>query len=436
MEITLLIIGILIGLAIGFLLAQMRMNKAKQALEQNLLQKNSEVEVLSQKMYFIQEEAEKVKQELSGERGRNEQLTIRFSKAEAEYRALNERYQTYKQEFDETQKRMTVEFQNIANQILKEHSKEFTEHNQKNIHEIIAPFKEKIQSFEKKVDESHKETIIHNQTLKEEVKRLYELNSRISEEANNLTKALKGDNKKQGNWGEVVLERVLERSGLIKGQEYDNQYSTQNQDGEIIRPDVIIRLPENKHLIIDSKVSLIAYEAYVNTEEPEEKEKYLKLHIESLKNHIKGLSEKNYQTANGIDSPDFVLLFIPIEASFSIAVQQDVELFNFAWDRRIVIVSPSTLLAMLRTVASIWKSEKQNRNVQEIATEAGRLVDKFVGLLNDLEKLGTQLDTVQKTHQEAMKKISSGSGNIMGKIEKLNLLGAKSTKTLPKASDE
>ena len=242
---------------------------------------------------------------------------------------------------------------------------------------------------------------------------------------------MKGDQKKQGNWGEFVLERILERSGLIKGEEYDTQFSTRNDEGDILRPDVIIKLPENKHVIIDSKVSLVAYEQYVNTENQEERERNIKLHIESIKSHVKGLSEKSYAHADAINSPDFVLMFMPIESSFSIAVQQDIELFNFAWDRRVVIVSPSTLLATLKTIESIWKREKQTQNAIEIATEGGKLYDKFAGLVEDLKRLGNQLDTVQKTYKEANKKLFEGSGNLIGKVDKLRQLGAKTTKNLP-----
>ncbi len=359
-----------------------------------------------------------------------EKLQISIAKKETEYIFLEKQFIEQKKEIEEMQKRLTSEFENIANKILKQNSLDFTFANQKNISEILNPLKEKIQLFEQRINETQIQGVKDNTSLREEVKKLHELNSRISIEANNLTKALKGDTKKQGNWGEVVLERILERSGLIKGEEYETQFSIRNDENTLLRPDVLLKLPDNKHVIIDSKVSLNAYEKLVNAENNEEKEHFSKLHIESIKNHIKGLSEKNYSNAIGINSPDFVLMFLPIESSFSIAIEKDIELFNFAWDRRVVIVSPSTLLATLKTIESIWKRAKQTQNALEIANEGGKLYDKFCGLVEDLKKLGNQLETVNKTYQEANKKLYTGNGNIINKIENLKNLGAKNTKSI------
>jgi len=242
---------------------------------------------------------------------------------------------------------------------------------------------------------------------------------------------LKGDVKKQGNWGEVILERVLERSGLTKGVEYEMQYSVKSNEGDVLRPDVVIRLPENKHIIVDSKVSLVAYEQFVSADLPEEKEKYLKAHVESIRNQIKGLGEKSYQNADGIDSPDFVLLFMPIEPAFSAAVQLDMELFNFAWERKIVLVSPSTLLATLRTVSSVWKHEKQTQNALEIARQGGEMFDKFSAFLRDMESIGEQIDKLEKVFGEAKKKLSDGKGNLINRARKLEQLGAKASKAFP-----
>ncbi|MCD4665129.1 MAG: DNA recombination protein RmuC, partial [Bacteroidales bacterium] len=329
------------------------------------------------------------------------------------------------------QKRFTTEFENIATKILKQNSQEFALANQKNIGDILNPLKEKIQNFEKKVEDTYQKGIKDQTDLKAELKKLYELNFRISEEANNLTKALKSDSKKQGNWGEIILERVLERSGLVKGQEYETQTTTRNEQGELIRPDVVVKLPDNKHIIIDSKVSLIAYEAYVNDEDEKKKESFLKQHVESIKNHVKGLSEKNYQNATLFDTPDFVLMFLPVESAFSTAIQADISLFNYAWEKKIVIVSPTTLLATLSTIASIWKHEKQTQNALEIARQGGALYDKFHGLISDVEKMGTQLNTVRKTYDEARNKLVDGRGNLVSQVEKLKKLGAKASKALP-----
>ncbi|HYQ57121.1 MAG TPA: DNA recombination protein RmuC, partial [Draconibacterium sp.] len=327
---------------------------------------------------------------------------------------------------------LTVEFENVANKILEKNSEKFTAANQKNIGEVLNPLKEKIQLFEKKVDDTYKQGLKDQTDLKAELKKLYDLNNRISEEANNLTKALKGDVKKQGNWGEVVLERILERSGLNEGEQgYQKQFSDMTEDGKRIQPDIVINLPDNKHIIVDSKVSMIAYERAVNTENEEERSKFVKEHLLSLRTHIKGLSEKHYQTASKLNSPDFVLLFIPIEASFSVAIQEDQELFSFAWDQKVVIVSPSTLLATLRTISSIWQQENQTRNAIEIAKQGGALYDKFVGFIADMETIGKNLSTTQKTYELAVNKLHIGAGNLVRRVENIKKLGAKATKELP-----
>jgi DNA recombination protein RmuC len=321
----------------------------------------------------------------------------------------------------------------LANKILDEKSQKFTDQNKNNLDIILNPLKERIKEFEKRVEDTYKAENAERITLKTEIKNLIELNKQISEEANNLATALKGDNKQQGNWGELVLEKILERSGLKEGDEYKTQHTDQNASGDRIRPDVVIFLPDGKHVIVDSKVSLVAYNACVNSPTEEERSRFLKLHIESLRNHIKLLGDKNYQSATGLHSPDFVLLFVPIESSFSLALQADVELFNFAWDRKIVIVSPSTLLATLRTIASIWKQERQTRNSLEIAEEGGKLYDKFVAFYEDLVKVGSKMDSAKADYVEAMKKLYEGSGNLVRRAEKMKTLGAKTTKQLPNA---
>jgi len=266
--------------------------------------------------------------------------------------------------------------------------------------------------------------------MKGVITQLMELNKQISDEAQNLTKALKGDNKKQGNWGEVILERVLERSGLTKDQEYRLQASLTSEDGSRLQPDAIIYLPDEKHLIIDSKVSLIAYERLVNCDSEDDRKLFSKAHVESIRGHVQGLSSKNYHDLYQINSPDFVLLFIPIESSFSIAVQIDSELFSDAWDKRVVIVSPSTLLATLRTIASIWKQERQNRNVLEIARLSGAMYDKFVGFVGDMENIGKNIKQSQNAYDSAVNKLSDGAGNLTKTAEKIKNLGAKANKQL------
>lgn len=346
---------------------------------------------------------------------------------------VGEKLRNQKNEIETLQKRLTTEFENIATKILKERSEEFSVSNNKHMTEILNPLKEKIQLFEKKVDETYDKELRDKISLREEVRKLTELNTRISQEANNLTNALKGDVKKQGNWGEVILERVLERSGLTRGQEFEREVVVEGADYNVQRPDVIIHLPDNKHIIIDSKVSLVAYERYISAETDEHRATHLKEHVSSLRSHVKLLSEKNYQNAQNLNTPDFVLMFLPIEASFSVAVQGDSEIFSYAWERKIVIVSPTTLLATLRTISSIWKQENQTKNAQEIARLSGALYDKFIGFTEDMVKIKTNIDRTSNAYDDAVKKMKDGSGNIIRTAEKIKELGAKTgnNKSLP-----
>jgi len=360
-------------------------------------------------------------------------LNKQISQKEEEYKGLSKKLAEQKDETDRLNEKFRLEFKNLANDILDEKTLKFTELNKVRLEELLKPLGEKIRDFEKKVEETYDKESKQRFSLEKEIKGLAELNQQISQDAKNLTTALKLDTKKQGNWGELVLERVLESSGLVKGQEYIREFSTKNELGNTYRPDVIVNLPDNKHIIVDSKVSLIAYNEFVNADSPEEKEKYLKLHLLSLKNHVKLLSEKTYQNLKAFDTPDYVLLFIPIESSFSLALQTDFDLFNYAWEKNVVIVSPTTLLATLKTVASIWKHEKQTQNAIKIAREGGLLYDKFVAFLQDLEKIGNQIDTTKRLYDEAHKKLSTGSGNIIGKVEKLKEMGAKASKEIPKS---
>jgi len=435
-------IGILKGFIIGWLVMRKKVTQqATSSREELLKQENSFIKekselshkqsVLEERAINLQREKDDLNDMLIFEREKNEKLTRSVSISATERKNLEERLENQKKELEELQKKFTTEFENIATKILKENTKEFTSSNQKNMSDIMGPIKEKLQSFEKKVEETYDRELRDKISLKEEVKKLYDLNSKISDEANNLTKALKGDVKKQGNWGEVVLERILERSGLTKGEEYDREVVMQNSEGQTIRPDVIIRLPEEKHVIVDSKVSLIAYERFVNANGEADAEKFQKEHIISMKAHVKELAEKHYQSSDELNSPDFVLMFMPIESSFAMAVQYDQELFGYAWDNKIVIVSPSTLLATLRTIASIWKQEHQNRNVLEIAKQGGLLYDKFVGFVEDMIKLGKQMDTSKNSYQDAMKKLYDGSGNLVRRAENIRELGAKVKKKLP-----
>ncbi len=354
----------------------------------------------------------------------------RMAKAEEQFKAQRERLGEQEKSIQEIQQKFQLEFQNVANKLLDEKSQKFVETNRANLDVLLNPLKENIKAFEEKVDKVYNMEAAERNTLKGVITQLMDLNKLISSEAQNLTKALKGDNKKQGNWGEVILERVLERSGLVKDQEYRMQVSLSGSDGSRLQPDVIIDLPDEKHLIIDSKVSLIAYERLVNCETEDERKLYSKAHVESIRGHVNGLSAKNYHDLYQINSPDFVLLFIPIESSFSFAVQLDAELFSDAWDKRVVIVSPSTLLATLRTIASIWKQERQNRNVLEIARLSGAMYDKFVGFVGDMESIGKNIKQSQGAYDNAINKLTEGNGNLTKTAEKIKSLGAKANKQL------
>ena len=390
-----------------------------------------ELEVKKEKLLMAEANLSETESRLENERQAVSELNKKLAVAGERERLLQEKYNEYQKELDKLQDKFKLEFENVATKILKQNTLDFSQNNQKSLNEVLTPFKQKIESFEKTVNETYQKGVKDQVDLQAEVKKLYDLNMRLSEDANNLTRALKSDSKKQGNWGEMVLERLLERSGLMKGEEYLVQETYRNDKGELIRPDVVIKLPENKHIIIDSKVSLTAYESFVNSDDDAEKARSIKAHVDSVREHVKILAEKNYQLAEKLDTPDFVLLFMPLESAFSLAVQQQSDLFSFAWDRKIVIVSPTTLLATLMTVGSIWKHEKQTMNALEIARQGGMLYDKFVAFLGDLESLGTQIDRVRTTYENAHKKLKSGKGDLIGRVEKLKKLGAKTSKDIP-----
>src|ERR1700744_5636113 len=394
-----------------------------------------------ERAFGLAAERDKAERNLRDERVRSDDMTSqynhellteknRMAKAEEAFKAQRERLAEQEKSIQEIQQKFQLEFQNIANKLLDEKSQKFIETNKTHLDILLNPLKENIKAFEEKVDKVYNMEAAERNTLKGVISQLMELNKLISSEAQNLTKALKGDSKKQGNWGEVILERVLERSGLVKDREYRLQASLITADGNRLQPDVIIDLPDEKHLIIDSKVSLVAYERLVNCESEDERKLYSKAHVESIRSHVAGLSAKNYHDLYQINSPAFVLLFIPIESSFSFAVQIDAELFSDAWDKRVVIVSPSTLLATLRTIASIWKQERQNRNVLEIARLSGTMYDKFVGFVGDMESIGKNIKQSQSAYENAINKLTEGNGNLTKTAEKIKSLGAKANKQL------
>lgn len=420
-----------VGALMAWLLARQSHATKMAELREKCLGLEKDAASLNEKLQWISAGKDKAETALAEERKVNGTIGQELARKEANLQSLAEKLASQKSELEELNNKLTTEFENIANKILRVNSQEFTQVNLTNIGNIINPFKEKIEKFEKKVEETYEKGYKDQGDLRLELKKLYELNNRISEEANNLTRALKSDTKKMGNWGELILDRILEQSGLAKGEEYFTQYSDKNDEGTQIRPDVVVLLPDKKHLIIDSKVSLLAYDNYVNTEDETERERFLKLHLESVRNHIKGLSEKDYQTASSLDSPDFVLLFMPIEPAFHLAIQNDQELFYYAWQKKIVIVSPTTLLATMKTVESIWKHEKQTRNAMEIAKQGKSMLEKFNNFLADMERLGNQIETLKGTYDQAHKKLKSGKGNLVSQADKLVRLGVKTEKSLP-----
>ena len=416
-------IALAIGYFLGNYIQNLKTKSSQSTLEEREVQLKSSVSALESKLMDVEERTIHLQRE-------KEQLGNQIVRYQADMENLGLKNREQKEEVEKLQEKFTKEFENLANKILEEKSLKFTERNEKNIKDILTPLNEKIQLFEKKVEESQKENISIHSALKEQLLNLQTQNLKITQEAENLTKALKGDSKMQGNWGELVLERVLEKSGLEKDREYTVQQSFTLEDGSRVLPDVIINLPDGKKMVVDSKVSLTDYERYVNADE-ELKDKFLKDHINSLRRHVDQLSAKKYEDLYEMESPDFVLLFVPIEPAFAIAINQDNSLYNKAFEQNIIIVTPSTLLATLRTIDSMWNNEKQQRNAIEIARQAGALYDKFEGFVGDLTKVGKKMDDAKDEYKGAMNKLVEGRGNIITSIEKLKKMGAKAKKSIP-----
>jgi DNA recombination protein RmuC len=376
----------------------------------------------------LQRQVADLKTGLERERLKVLETSNNLAATESDYRNLEEKLGERKQDLLELQEKFALQFKDLANQIFEDKSKKFTEQNKSNIFDLLKPLGEKIVEFEKRVDETHKDTISRNSALREQLENLQKLNLHMTQEAENLTRALKGDSKTQGAWGEFILESILEKSGLEKDREYTVQESFTTIDGRL-RPDIVIRLPENRHVIIDSKVSLTAYNNFVNSETEEEKLRALKAHLLSIRQHMKGLSEKKYQNISE-QGLDFIIMFIPIEPAYILAIQSERNLYEEALEKRIVFVSPTLLIPSLQLIKNVWKQELQTRNVIDIANKAGALYDKFAGLLDDLIQIGRSLDTSKRYYEESMKKLSAGSGNLIQKVEDLKKLGAKATKII------
>ncbi|MCL5031532.1 MAG: DNA recombination protein RmuC [Bacteroidetes bacterium] len=439
MEILFLIIGILLGAVTVWMILKSKLEAAKgippeeaEALKAQINNLNVELSKSEVKNKLIEENLKQASNELNSERAKVLQLSSELSSLKSDYSNLQNKLDEQKSELEKLQEKFTKEFENLANKILDEKSTKFTQQNKDNLDQILKPLNDKIKDFEKKVDDVYVADSKERAGLIQQIKTLHELNQQMSKDAANLTNALKGQTKTQGNWGEFILESILEKSGLVKGREYLVQESMTTESGKRFQPDVLVNLPENKTIVIDSKVTLVAYEKYCSGEDENERSSALREHILSIKNHIKNLSSKNYQQLYQIQSLDFVLMFLPVEPAFSLAVQYEAGIFNEAFEKNIVIVSPSTLLATLRTIASIWRQENQNKNALEIARQSGALYDKFVGFVDDLINVGNKIDAAKGSYSDAMKKLHEGSGNLVSRAEKIKILGAKTTKSLPK----
>ncbi|MCA6365163.1 MAG: DNA recombination protein RmuC [Bacteroidetes bacterium] len=445
MEIVLIFCGIAAGALLVWVLMKNRIDPQtvelkrtnagleaeKKSAADEVVRLRGELEREKQRFENTLKEERKNADELLNElRGSNLEFSAQLAREKEAHANLKTQLEEQKGQLEKLQERFTKEFELLANKIFEEKSQKFTDQNRTQLDILLQPLGEKLKDFEKKINDTHLEDTKERASLKEQLAQLHQLNQQMSTDAANLTRALKGDSQKRGAWGEYILTSILEKSGLVADREYKLQQSITTEENQRHRPDVIIYLPEGKHLVIDSKVSLVAYERYTSAETDDERTAALREHVAAVRKHINDLGTKNYQQLYSLNSLDFVLLFMPVEPAFAAALQGDAELFNVAFDKNIVIVSPSTLLATLRTVASIWRQENQNRNALEIARQSGKLYEKFVGFTEDLRKIGRKLEEAQAAHQEAFSKLDTGRGNLVRSAEKLKKLGARTTKSL------
>ncbi len=431
LEISLLVIGLLTGVVIGYLVAKLTIVKKDDSTTVNeLSEAKTQLAIAQEQQQRQVEQIAAMGVELKEEREKSFQLGNQKASITAEHKNLEQKLKEQKQELSELQAKFSVEFKNLANEIFEEKSKKFTEQNKSNIGDLLNPLKERIEKFEEKVEKTSKESLHWNSSLKEQITNLKELNIQITKEAENLTKALKGDSKKQGNWGEMQLETILERAGLQKDVHYYKEKNFKTEDGSNQRLDYIIKLPDDKTLVLDSKVSLTAYSNYFDTDDEIEQGRFLKMHLDSINAHIKTLGERNYQNLYDITQPDYVMMFVANEPALTMALREDINLYERALEKNIVLVSTTTLLATLRTISYIWKQDLQNKNALEIARQAGALYDKFDGFTRDLIKVGGSLKQTKDNYDAAMNKLTEGTGNLIGRIDKLKKLGAKASKQL------
>lgn len=415
-------IALFIGLAIGVIATWLIMRVIA----------GSKSEISTEKAKFLEEQASENKEMLKSKEDQLFRMSAELSGIKNENKNLEEKLRVQKEEIKLLYEKMNTEFKNLANEILEEKSKKFTAQNKENIDAILKPLSEKIKDFEKKVESAYIDETKERFSLKEEVKKLADLNLKVSEETKNLTKALKGESKTQGNWGEMILESILDKSGLVKDRQYFVQMNLKDEEGRNLRPDVVVEYPGDRIVVIDSKVSLTAYERYFSSDDKQDQERHLADHITSLKNHILSLSKKNYQELYDVKSLDFVMLFLPVEPAYLVAIEKDPELWNFAYERRILLMSPTNLIAALKMISSLWRQEFQNRNAREIAKKGGELLDKFHSLLEDLEDVGKKLKQTQQSYDDSMNKLHTGKGNLMKRAKDIEQLGARPTKPAPR----
>ncbi len=427
-------IGVLLGWTISFFIRKRKKHIALielQAIQNERDAAKLNFGVISEKTQLLEQQIKTHKTELEEKNNQLLQNTAKLSTSEANMQNMLQKIEEQKKELESVRHQMNIEFRNLANDILEEKTKKFTEQNREKLDELLKPLGEKLKDFEKKVEETYNKESRENFSLKEELKRLSDLNLQISKDATNLTNALKGQVKTQGNWGEVILKTILERSGLVENREFFAQESVTAEDGKRFQPDIVVTLPDNKNVIIDSKVTLVAYERYASANTIEEQDTAMKEHIIAIKNHIIGLSQKNYQDLYKQNQLDFVMMFLPIEPAYMLAIQKEPELWNFAYDKRILLIGPTNLIAALKLIQSLWKQEYQSRNVLEIAKRGGDLYDKLVGFIEDLLGIKKKLDDAQRSLESSINKLHEGKGNILKRAEEMKSLGAKAKKSLP-----
>jgi len=426
-------------LIIGFSIIFWKLNRtakpegieAIEELKKRLEEETSLKRISEEKIQWLSRQIEDLSLDGQQKESKILELSGQVSRKEAEINALSEKFTEQRAGIEQLHDKFRVEFKNLANDILEEKTQKFTDQNKTRLDEILKPLSEKIKDFEKKVEETYDKESKERFSLGREIKTLAELNQQISKEANNLTNALKGQSKTQGNWGEIILESILEKSGLMKGREYVVQQSYMNEHGRRLQPDIVVHYPGNRHVVIDAKVSLTAYERYASAEQKEEQEIALRDHLVSVRNHVNELSSKSYQDLYQLKSLDFVMMFLPVEPAYLVAMQAEPGLWNYAYDRRVLLISPTNLITALRMISNLWRVENQNKNALEIARQSGELLDKLAGFVSDLTDIGSKLDSTRKSYDAALNKLSTGKGNLVRRAEKIRELGAKSSKELP-----